>query len=494
MAKRILLFLALISSSSVLHGQVAETITVEVVDVPVYVVGPDRKPVAGLTRESFEIFEDGKRLPLEYFTVIDFGARAQRAVTPEGKERRLYVLLFDYTFKQTRAPAKLVRAQKAAESLIEASDPATDLFAIATYSSNAGVFFLTPFLSDKGSLKSAMTELRENKRRTDSLGLLAFNTPATAADVLSNGTDSVSKEMAEMVLGGSAWQGLVHDESARKVENQFSGLGELADRLSMLQGQKHVVLLTEAFNGNLVYEGNGKPDGRLLEDLKAMHQRFQAAGVMLDCVDITGIGARNANRDALVMVSRDSGGQVIDNTNDLADAMKELTRSQQIVYLLGLRRRDARTHRIAVRVNGVPRGTQLFYRQGYGPPVGRGSLDPLKLADIIINDEPQRGFAAEVAVRPVDGATELIASFKAEDVVPQLAGNSRRVIAYVYIFNSEGAAVASTEKYVDVDQPEFREKFVLPPGDYTAKVLLRIDGIDSLAFTRKDFAVPPSTK
>lgn len=63
MAKRILLFVALISLSSALHGQVAETITVEVVDVPVYVIGRDQKPVLGLTKDAFEIFEDGKRVP-----------------------------------------------------------------------------------------------------------------------------------------------------------------------------------------------------------------------------------------------------------------------------------------------------------------------------------------------------------------------------------------------------------------------------------------------
>jgi len=459
------------------------------VDVPVYVIGRDQKPVLGLTKNAFEIFEDGKQVPLDYFTVIDLGARANHPLSSERRQRRLYVLLFDYEFKLTRLPAKLVRAQKAAQTLIEASDPTTDLFAIATYTSNRGVFFLTPFRSDKAGLKAAVSELRENKGRADSLGLLAFRTAATASDVLADPTDEAGREMSDAVSGG-AMKDLVHEEEARAVEGQFSGLGELADRLAGIKGQKHVVFFTEGFNSAVSSDGFGGHDGHFLADLESMHRRFQAAGVFLDSVDVTGIGAIHANRDALAMVSRDAGGQVIENTNDLAGALTELSRSQQVVYLLGLRRHDDRTHRIAVRVNGVPRGSQVFYREGYGPASKRRELDPLVLADIITNDEPQNGFTANVAISLVEGATQVTVSFKRDEVAPQIAGNTGRVIEHLYIFNTDRAAVASAENYLDVDRPESQHRFQLPAGHYTAKVLLRIDGTDSLAFVRRDFVIP----
>jgi len=211
--------------------------------------------------------------------------------------------------------------------------------------------------------------------------------------------------------------------------------------------------------------------------------------VMLDCVDVGGItiGANTSHRDALAMVSRDTGGQIVDNTNDLAAGLTELTRSQQVVYLLGLRRHDDRPHRIVVRVKGAPRGSSVFYREGYGAPSKRRDLDPLNLADIIVNDVPQNDFTADVTV---EGASQIDVSFKREDVLSQIEGERGRVIAYIYIFNSEGVAVGSAEKYLDLDRPSSQYRFALPPGRYAAKVLLRIEGSDSLAFVRRDFIVP----
>ena len=51
---------AVIFAASVVFGQVKESVTVSVVEVPVTVVDRGGNPIKGLTRENFEIIDEGK--------------------------------------------------------------------------------------------------------------------------------------------------------------------------------------------------------------------------------------------------------------------------------------------------------------------------------------------------------------------------------------------------------------------------------------------------
>src|SRR6266516_7151105 len=83
-------------------AQVRESVTVEVVEVPVSITTSDGKPLRGLTKDAFELFVDGKRQAIDYFEAVDFSApsAAQPAQSAERplRERRLYLLLFDLSF------------------------------------------------------------------------------------------------------------------------------------------------------------------------------------------------------------------------------------------------------------------------------------------------------------------------------------------------------------------------------------------------------------
>ena len=102
-----LLFLLL---ASALGAQpLRESITVEVVNVPVYVHRGDTA-VEGLTRENFELLVNGKPQAIEYFDVIgqpDPGATAARTM----RERRLFMLIFDIAFSR---PFQIEKARQAA--------------------------------------------------------------------------------------------------------------------------------------------------------------------------------------------------------------------------------------------------------------------------------------------------------------------------------------------------------------------------------------------
>src|SRR5262249_5235862 len=122
-------------------GQVRESVTVEIIEVPVYVSTATGKPIRGIAREAFKLFVNRKEQPIEYFDAVDF-ATASAPAAPDAvrdlRQRRLYLLLFDQCFAQ---PSKLARAQRAAASLVAKSNPSTDSFAVATYTSSKGVQF-----------------------------------------------------------------------------------------------------------------------------------------------------------------------------------------------------------------------------------------------------------------------------------------------------------------------------------------------------------------
>src|SRR5437763_16554722 len=105
-ARAVFLFLLVFPSA---HAQVRETMTVEVVEVPVYITTSDGQPIRGLTKDAFQLFVDGKPQPIEYFDAVDFAsssaAPATQAAQPRPlRERPLYLLLVALSFA---TPAKL---------------------------------------------------------------------------------------------------------------------------------------------------------------------------------------------------------------------------------------------------------------------------------------------------------------------------------------------------------------------------------------------------
>src|SRR5437763_13817454 len=96
-----IVFLLVLAAAAV--AQVRESVTVEVVEVPVYITTADGKPIRGLTKDAFELSIDGKRTPIDYFDEVDFTAPAAGAAQTAPavrplRERRLYLLLFDLSF------------------------------------------------------------------------------------------------------------------------------------------------------------------------------------------------------------------------------------------------------------------------------------------------------------------------------------------------------------------------------------------------------------
>jgi hypothetical protein len=168
-----------------------------------------------------------------------------------------------------------------------------------------------------------------------------------------------------------------------------------------------------------------------------------------------------------------------------------------VAYVLGFRQGERKRGRISVRVNGLPRGSEVSYREGFGYEPQTTALDSIQLADIVINDIPQSGVSLNSGVTPFEGGAQVAVSFARAELVPQLLEGSPNVEIFLYVFNEHGVAVGFKSKQmsfsdaarVNAGYVTLREPFDLPKGKYTAKVLLRIAGTHSLGFVRRDFTV-----
>src|SRR6266540_5827674 len=164
---------ALLFASTAL-GQLSESITVEVVEVPVYVMAADGTPLRGLSKDAFSLFVNGKQKPIDYFEEINLagGGQAPSPVqsaspSPILHQRRLYLLLFDLAFSRH---GLIERAQRAADAAVVRSNPATDYFAVATFTRGGGMRFIITFLNDYVAVRRAIATLQSNDAK-DPLGV-----------------------------------------------------------------------------------------------------------------------------------------------------------------------------------------------------------------------------------------------------------------------------------------------------------------------------------
>src|SRR5436305_6616877 len=364
------LIAAMLLFASTLLGQVSESITVEVIEVPVYVTAADGTPIRGLQKDAFSLFVNGKPRAIDYFEAVDLAGarRAPLPVEPHGArppvlhERRLYLLLFDLAFTR---PGLIERAQQGADAAVQRSNPATDYFAVATLTHGGGVRFVVPFLNDYVAVRRAIATLETSDMKDPiGVGLSAAQRQKWAAQIeghaqgvpLAVGFRTGDPYVDEIIEGGEVNQELSRQMLRDHIRHEFSGLGTVAARLAAMEGQKHVVIFSAGFDAGLfVDRGRGyNEDPQMHRYLREMVEAFRGAGAFLDAIDVVGNRSADAS-ESLRRTVEPTGGELIRNSNDLAAAMTRLTASHDVSYLLGFRRGDAVVGDIAVRVAGVPR-------------------------------------------------------------------------------------------------------------------------------------------
>jgi VWFA-related protein len=507
-------------------AQSRESITVQVIDVPVYVFS-NGQPIGNLTKDDFELYVNGKRQTIDYFDPIEFtkvDAVTAPAAPADPRERRLFLLVFDLAYNR---PAAIANAKRAAAMMVDQALPG-DLFAVATYGSR-GASFVIPFTRDHEIIRRAVLRLSASSAH-DSLAISITDAERQSANAWNPAMSIGEDPMPEIM---PAFQPEERQRARNTTKSQLTELSRIAARLASIEGYKHMILFSEGFAadyftgstpnlGVLSYQGNMPPqvDSEMWGSLQSMIKSFHAAGVLLHTVDLRIYDSMNLDEklinapaatpvytngapaktqrfdplanDTLYSFAAQTGGQFIHFTNNFSSALTDLSRTVSAGYRLGFKPVNPKKgeNSIDVKVKNVPSETTISFRKGFGGAAeSPDARDTLLLADIIQNDIPQTGTPPIFAftVRPF-----------IDVVVParQLArdhGAIKDASVLLYIFDDKGVAVLNLGRNISIAQNTrsdavVREKLELPPGNYVAKALLRVD--KSIGFAKVAFAIP----
>lgn len=165
MHKSLVLAAVLLGASS-LHAQVIESIEVRVTNVDVVVTDSKGNPVAGLSKDDFDLFEDGKKQDLTNFYEVR-GDEAKPAANAQSadpaaeppvemRKRRVVFFIDNYSIHPFRRNEVFRAIDKQLDQIVRDGDEAM----IATWS--RGLRIVQPFTTDRSALRAAMKEVGRN--------------------------------------------------------------------------------------------------------------------------------------------------------------------------------------------------------------------------------------------------------------------------------------------------------------------------------------------
>jgi VWFA-related protein len=471
-----------------------EQITVNLVEVPVYLDSLTGKPVTGLTKDDFELFVNGEPQPIQTFDVLDQRATPSEAPAQPAPlaRRRLIVLLFDVG-GSTRFG--LLNAQRTAAKFVERAAAGTT-FAVATVGWS-GVRFLVPFTTDRPLVENAVRTL--SRRAGDPLNLAAVE----AGTAVGGFGSSVAASAPDV-------PNPVQDEiDVQQQGGLVDQLAALADRLAALTGQKEVILLSDGARAGL---GDLKFDAGLRGRLMDMHQRFRAAGVILHAVDSAGMRApaagsaeRRGSSPAIVSAPKGLYNLALGTGGAVKSSLRALQNVERVSYVLGFQPRGPQKARntIRVRVKNLPIGTIVRYRPGYGEGAPTsGSGDVLVIADTLMNDIVQEGITVDLEVTRKSATTELAAVMPGVELLALSGDGPLLLDVFFYLFDDRNLVADWHYARIAIDREKGREflsanpfavrkEFAgLLPGCYAAKTLVRVVGTDLTGFRRAEVEIP----
>ncbi|HEV7484913.1 MAG TPA: VWA domain-containing protein [Thermoanaerobaculia bacterium] len=515
-------------------AQSNSTINVHVVELPVSVVDSSGNPVRGLIAANFALFDEKKKQAITSFDAIDFAADAPvSAISPMNPAaRRSFVLLFDLGFT---APRSMSRAQDAARRFVTESTGPRDLVAVATVSPDRGYRFITAFTTDRQLVASAIAN-PATFRGADPLQLAnqtviwsgpqGYESPGSAPVIDSAGHAAEADQHLRDLAASATGQ----NEAAvrQRIEREIDSLGNLARSLRMVPGRKQVVLLSDGFDARLLqgFDARGSKEqtklnaqivsGNLekidtdkmfgnstsMTRVQRMADSFRAADVVLHAIDVQGVRVQNnldegsiINSNAgLFLVSRPTGGEVFENSNDLHADFQRLLRQQEVVYVLGFHTSDnlpGAFRNVSVKLVNVPPGSRAVYAAGYYERGRVTSVErALTNAQIIVNDLPQTDLRVNVLAAPFPpgggkpAQVPVIIDINGADLMRETGTIIGGADVFIYAFDTAGVVRDRLYDRVTIEVAKVGEKvratgvryygtLMLPPGSYAVKALVR---------------------
>jgi VWFA-related protein len=493
--------------------------TTEAVEIDVRVLDSDGRLVPGLTASDFEVFEDGVRQSIRAFTpvTVPLEPRPRRlAVEPDVQSNRVpfngrvYAFVLDDVHTH---PQRTQRVRAVMRQFLDRHFAANDRAAIVTTSGRIDT--VQDLTSSRAALLSAVDAFTGQQLRTSALERIdQYFRFAQTGQIKERGNQDNREVRVTDPL---------EPERAFNARRALRSLQEVARWLETVPARrKALIFISEGIDYDLRNLTENRFAGGLLADVREAIASATRSNANIYTIDPRGLGgladetielasmpddttvlrpgifmeALQWTQDNLRILSEESGGFAILNTNDLDRGFARLVRENTEYYLIGYQptniRRDGRFRRIDVRV--ARPGLSIVARRGYFAPsdARRRPVNDLNgMRALLDSPVPVTGLTLESAVTMFRGDGDRVSVLATIEVGPQVTlidngGLHKGKIRFTVVaLDMDGRIVESVSPVLDLNlRPTTRDavmthglrtttRLELKPGRYQLRIAAR---------------------
>jgi VWFA-related protein len=495
---------------------------IEAIEVDVRVVDSAGNPLRGLTKDDFELYEDGVRQDVRTFTAVDVPlaplARTT-ALEPDVQtnrrpfEGRLYVLVLDDLHTH---PLQSNRVKRAVRRFLDEHMASNDRVAIVTTSGR--VESSQELTSSRSALLAALDRFQGRKLRSSTLERIDQyymnrdvrerrndGRPERVDDPLTQERGYNARLALDTLTNVARWLGNV---SARRKALLFVSEGidyDIHDVFENKEASTIVASTREAISaatrGNVTIYGVD-PRGLTLGD-EAIELASLPEDTSLNLGTTSMQREIQLSQDSLRTLADETGGFAIVNANDLSGGFERIVRENTHYYLLGYQpsnpKRDGRFRRLEVRVKRAD--ARVLARRGYvaakEEPArkveAREEAAP-DLRPLLDSAVPVHGLALDSSIATFRGTNGKASALVTLEMSPDLAftevdGLHRaRMDVSVMAISADGKITGGGQRAIELKlRPETREhvrrhgirtlsRLELAPGRYQVRIAAREQG------------------
>jgi VWFA-related protein len=387
-------------------------VEVNFVDIDAVVTDERGHVVSDLTKDDFELFDDGKLQDISTFSLVDLpmpSATARPVDTASLSDvrsnaqpisGRLYVIVLD---DLNVAPLRTKVVVNAARELIERHFGPNDIAAI-TYTSGR-TDGAQEFTSERAALLAAIDKFVGRKLRSTVIEKADYYFQQTLKEMevnQSDDPDSVGQPpQSGTVRGPSGYSDITTDpddfERGHRAQQVLGALKRLAEIMGGIRGRrKAVVMFSEGIDYPIYDIFGSQAATSVITDTQNAIAAAARANVSFFSVDPRGLVGMTSEaielnaaadvhlgfdakglladmylqQDSLRTLAEETGGYAAVNSNNLTTALNRIVRLNSTYYVLGYypkdAKRDGRFHKIEVRVKRP--GLRVSARKGYVSP------------------------------------------------------------------------------------------------------------------------------
>ena len=487
--------------------------------------------VRDLKREDFTVLEDNKPQQIASFDLentdatptVDLsqievlGANASKSVTkpataPEGtpafKDRRLLIFFFDLSAME---PDETVRAVTSAQNYVDKQMAPADLVAVVSLGNTLSVN--QDFTSDKAALHRALDALNPNAGQGFEEGSTGM-TEGTADTANSFTVDDTEFNIfnTDRRLGAlrSIAQQLAKVDQKKSLIYFSSGM----DRTGIENQSELRAAINAAVRANLsIYTTDSRGLQAIVPGGDAQNASLRGTSPFSGQATLNQYNSNFTTQETLVTLAGDTGGRAFLDTNDFSQVFKGVQQDTSSYYILGYHStnpvRDGRYRRITVRVNRP--GSKLDFRHGYYAPADfkhstqedrEAQLEQELTSDLPSTDLPvylSTGYFRMadnrfyVPLSLIVPGKEIPFTHKSDqdkttlDVLGVVLDPGKHPVSQI---RDTVKLSLNTSDLVQRKNVQYGNGFVLPPGDYHLKFVVRENESGRIGSFETDLTIP----